>query len=69
MSLQSLTRETLDRSDLPLTVTLGEQMSTIGSAYASGPKGEATKAEWGTHVPTGPGDNYKDINKDYSFDD
>jgi len=69
MTLLQIGRETEGRADLPLLVALAQPMPSTPPSAASGPKGEATKAEWGTHVPTGPGDNYKDINKDYSFDD
>lgn len=62
MSIMTLQATALDRDDLPLNVKLAKPMPM----YAGGD--EPTAAKWGTHVPTGPGDNHDDINTDYSMD-
>lgn len=62
MSIPTIQAAALDRDDLPLNVLLAKPMPT----YSDDNDGTAVK--WGTHVPTGPGDNHDDINTDYSMD-
>ncbi len=68
MRTPELSVETERREDLPLMIKLGQPMPPMSPARASGPQGEETRAQYGTHVPTGPGDNYNDINVDWTFD-
>lgn len=68
MELQYVDSATMKRTDLPLMMRLSQPMPTERGPIASGPRGEETHAEYGTHVPTGPGNNYNDINRDFTYD-
>lgn len=62
VKIPTITADALRRDDLPLLIQLAQPMPQ----YAG--DDQPTSAKWGTHVPTGPGNNHDDINVDYSFD-
>ncbi len=62
MSIVTLPVKAMNRDDLPLNVQLAKPMPMYADSD------DPTAAKWGTHVPTGPGDNHDDINTDYSMD-
>ena len=68
MDIQQLGPGVTERSDLPLMMQLGQKMPAVSRHLASGPQGEQTRAQYGTHVPTGPGNANNDINVDWTFD-